>query len=71
MSSKVKLKRTKTKHYDFNKIKRVVTRDNLLAYSYFIEWFKICTNASYFQLGAAISQKVKPIVLYSKKLAND
>ena len=42
--------------------------DTLLTYLDFNEAFKIHTNASVFQLGAVIIQKVKPIALYSIKL---
>ena len=45
-----------------------MAHDILLAYPYFNEEFKIHTNASGFQLGAVISQKGKPITLYSRKL---
>ena len=40
----------------------------LLSYPYFNEGFKIHTDSSKFQLGAVISQKYKPIALYSRKL---
>ena len=52
MSSKVKFKWTKTKEYTFDTIKRIVARDNLLAYPDFNEEFKIHTNTSDFQLGS-------------------
>ena len=45
----------------FEKIKRMVERDTLLTYPYFIETFKIHTDAISFQLGAVMSQKDKPI----------
>ena len=53
------------------KIKCIVAHDNLLTYPESNETFKIHTNASVFQLGAVISQKVKPIALYGRKLADD
>ena len=43
----------------YNKIKRIVARDTLLAYHNFNEAFKIHTNASAFQLGAVIIQEGK------------
>ena len=43
-------------------------RNNLLIYLYFIEEFKINTNARNFQLGAVIIQKGKPIAFNSRKL---
>ena len=45
----------------FEKIKRMVERDTLLTYPYFIETFKIHTDAISFQLGTVMSQKDKPI----------
>ena len=47
-----------------------MARYNLLTYPDFNETFEIHTDASYFQLGAVIIQKVKPISLYSRKLTN-
>ena len=44
---------------DFDKIKHIVARDNLLNYPDFHEAFKIHTNASAFQLGAVIIQEGK------------
>ena len=48
-----------------------MARNILLTYPYFNETFKIHTNASAFQLGAVISQKDKPIALYSRKIIDD
>ena len=45
-----------------------MARDTLLIYPYFNETFKIYIDASAFQLGAVISQKVKTIAFYSRKL---
>ena len=58
-----RFKRTKVKQDDFDKIKRIVARNNLSTYPDFNEHFKIYTNASTFQLGSVISQKGKPITL--------
>ena len=69
-SIKRKFKWIQVKHDAFNKIKRIVARDTLLPYSDFNETFNIHTNASAFQLGAVISQKVKPIDFYSRKLTD-
>ena len=52
----------------FDKIKRIVACGTLLTYPDLKEKIKIHTNASAFQLGAFISQKGKPIALYSRKL---
>ena len=47
-----------------------MARDTLLIYTGFNETFKIHTDASAFQLGAVISQKVTPIAFYSIKLTD-
>ena len=47
-----------------------MARDTLLTYLDFNETFKINTDASAFQLGAAINQKGKPIAFYSIKLTD-
>ena len=52
----------------FDKIKRIVARNTLLNYPGFNEEFKIHTDASTFQLGAVVIQKVKPIAFYGIKL---
>lgn len=49
-------------------MKRVITRETLLAYPNFNEAFDIHTDASHYQLGACISQNGKPIAFYSRKL---
>ena len=51
----------------FNKIEWIVSHNTLLTYLYFNETFKIHTNASSFQLGAVIRQKVKLISFYSTR----
>ena len=45
-----------------------MVRDNLLPYPDFNEESKIHTDARNFQLGAVITQNVKTIDLYSRKL---
>ena len=45
-----------------------MTRDTLSNYSDFNETFKIHADARAFQLGVVISQKVKLIDIYSRKL---
>ena len=47
---------------DFDKIKRIMARDNLPTYPDSSETFKIHTNASAFKLGSVISQKDKPML---------
>ena len=65
-----KYKWMKVEHYGFDEIKRIVDRDTLLTYPDFNETFKIRTNASAFQLGAVISQKVKTIAFCSEKITD-
>ena len=65
---KLIFKWTQVKQDTFKTIYRIVACDTLLTYPDFNETFKIHTNASAFQLGAVISQKVKPIAFYSIKL---
>ena len=45
-----------------------MARNNLSTCPYFNETFKIHTDDSAFQLGAVVSQKVKPVAFYSRKL---
>ena len=52
----------------FDTVKRVVSREVLLAYPNFNKPFKIYTDASKYQLGAVILQDNKPIAFYSRKL---
>ena len=61
---------TQVKQYTFDKIKRILAHETLPTYPDFNETFKIHPNASAFQLGAVISQKDKPIALYSIKITN-
>ena len=60
----------KVKQDAFDDINRTMDRDNLLTYTDFNETFKINTDAIAFQLGAVISQKVKPITFYSRKFTD-
>ena len=49
-------------------IKCVIGREVLLGYPDFNSPFEIHTDASKLQLGAVISQKVKPVAFYSRKM---
>ena len=51
-----------------DQIKRIISRETLLAYPDFEKPFVIHTDASHTQLGAVISQDNKSIAFYSKKL---
>ena len=52
----------------FDTMKKIISREALLAYPDFNEQFDIHMDASHTQLGAVISQKGKPIAFYSRKL---
>ena len=67
---KRKFKWTQVKQDDFDEIKCIVARDNLLSYPDFNETFKIHTNVSTFQLGALVIQKGKHIDFYIKKFTD-
>ena len=71
MSINRKFKWAQVEQDAFDKIKRIMARNNLLTYPGFNETFKIHTNASAFRLGAVVSQKVKPIAFYSRELTYD
>ena len=64
----MKFKWTKTEQYDFEGIKQILARDNLLAYPGFNKEFNIHIDASNFQIGSVISHNGKQIALYSIKL---
>ena len=53
----------------FQLIKKIMSRETLLAYPQFDQPFIIHTDASHTQLGAVISQENKPIAFYSRKLS--
>ena len=59
---------TSVEQQAFDKIKRIISRETLLAYPDFEKPFVIHTDASHTQLGAVISQDNKPIAFYSRKL---
>jgi hypothetical protein len=52
----------------FDTMKKSMARETILAYPNFKIPFEIHTDASAYQFGAYISQKGKPIALYSRKL---
>jgi transposase InsO family protein len=52
----------------FNTMKKIISKEVLLAYPDFTKPFVIHTDASHTQLGAVISQDNKPIAFYSRKL---
>lgn len=66
-SDKNKWKLTSVEQEAFDKIKQVLSRENLLAFPNFDLPFTIHTDASKTQLGAVISQNNTPIAFYSRK----
>ena len=52
----------------FEEIKRVMSKETILAYPNFEKPFHIYTDASDYQLGAVIMQDDKPLAFYSRKL---
>ena len=52
----------------FNSIKRVLAKETLLVYPDFSKPFELYTDASDYQLGAALMQEGKPIAFFSRKL---
>jgi hypothetical protein len=59
---------TEKQQHAFDTMKRIVSKETLLAYPDFSQPFDIHTDASHTQLGAVISQNNKPIAFYSRKL---
>lgn len=53
----------------FDLMKKIVSRETLLAYPNFNKHFDVFTDASKTQLGAVICQDDKPIAFYSRKLS--
>jgi hypothetical protein len=68
-STKNPWKWTDEQQNGFNTMKKIMSRETILAYPNFKIPFKVHTDASAFQLGAVISQNGKPVALfYSRKL---
>ena len=67
-SKEAKWKWTEVEQKAFDTMKKIVSRETLLAYPNFSELFEIHTDASHTQLGAVISQRGRPIAFYSRKL---
>ena len=53
----------------FECMKRLISKDVLLAYPRFDQPFEVYTDASNLQLGAVVTQNNKPIAFYSRKLS--
>ena len=67
-SNAVKWQWTEVEQTAFDKVKKIISKDTLLAFPDFSIPFHIHTDASHTQLGAVISQNNKPIAFYSRKL---
>jgi len=52
----------------FEEVKRVISKETLLAFPDFSKEFHIFTDASKYQLGAVIMQDDKPLAFYSRKM---
>ena len=59
---------TKECQKSFDDIKKVISRETLLAYPDFNKEFHVYTDASDYQLGAVITQNDRPLAFYSRKL---
>ena len=54
----------------FDEMKRIISRDILLAYPQFDQPFKVFTDASQYQLGSVIVQDNQPLAFFSRKLSS-
>ena len=52
----------------FEEIKRVMSKETILAYPDYTKPFHIYTDASNYQLGGVLKQDNKPLAFYSRKL---
>jgi hypothetical protein len=52
----------------FEELKRLISKETLLAFPDFTKPFHVYTDASNYQLGAVIMQEGKPLAFYSRKL---
>ena len=67
-SSNAKWQWTTVHQAAFERAKKIVSREALLAYPDFNKPFDIYTDASHIQLGSVIMQNNHPIAFYSRKL---
>ncbi len=70
LSMKIKYQWSGPKQKAFDGIKQHVSRQTLLTYPDFAQWFDIYTDASNVQLGDIISQAGKPIAYYLCKVTS-
>ena len=54
----------------FDEIKKVISKETLLAFPDFTKEFHIYTDASDYQLGSVIMQEGRPLAFYSRKMTN-
>ena len=67
-SAKAKFVWGKEQQKAFEDIKKVVSRETMLAFPDFNKPFHVYTDASDYQLGAVIMQDDKPLAFYSRKM---
>ena len=67
-SESTKFKWTEKEQKAFDDIKKILSKETILAYPDFSKPFVIHTDASDYQIGAVISQDNKPIAFFSRKL---
>ena len=67
-SDKAKFKWGPEQQKAFEEIKRIMSRETILAFPDFSKEFHVYTDASDYQLGAVIMQDNKPLAFYSRKL---
>ena len=52
----------------FREVKRIISKNAMLAFPDFTKKFVLYTDASKYQLGAVVTQEGKPLAFYSRKL---
>ena len=68
VSPKAKWHWGKEQQDSFDELKKVISRETLLAFPDFSKTFHVYTDSSAYQLGAVIMQEGKPLAFYSRKL---
>ncbi len=68
VSKNVPWKWGKEQQKSFDELKKVISKETLLAFPDFNKEFHVYTDASDYQMGAVIMQDNKPIAFYSRKL---
>jgi transposase InsO family protein len=68
VGAKAKFEWKKEQQAAFDEMKRVISKETLLAFPNFKKKFHIYTDASNYQLGAVIMQDDRPLAFYSRKM---